>query len=137
MVDHFPNLFTIIGPHNGGSFCNVPRCSEINVNFISDLIEHMQDTGLNRAEPTAEGVVKWTTEVLQKAEGALLFKTPSWITSVNTNIEGRDTIQVLLYLGTQQQFRAYYEDVVNADYEGLSLDHIDSGGATREPAFSG
>jgi cyclohexanone monooxygenase len=124
MIDKFPNMFTIIGPHNGGSFCNVPRCSEINVNFISDLIEYMQDRRLNRVEPTLEGVTKWTREVLQKADGALLFKTPSWITSVNTNIEGRTEIQVLLYLGTQQQFRAYYNDVINNEYEGLMLDTI-------------
>jgi cation diffusion facilitator CzcD-associated flavoprotein CzcO len=135
MVDQFPNLFTIIGPHNGGSFCNVPRCSEINVNFISDLIAHMERHHLDRAEPTAEGVRKWTMEVLEKADGALLFKTPSWITSVNTNIEGRNSIQVLLYLGTQQQFRAYYSDVIDNDYQGLSLARV--GGQTiaeREPA---
>jgi cation diffusion facilitator CzcD-associated flavoprotein CzcO len=124
MVDQFPNLFTIIGPHNGGSFCNVPRCSEINVNFISNLIQYMAEHHLNRVEPTAEGVLKWTKEVLEKADGALLFKTPSWITSVNTNIEGRTSIQVLLYLGTQQQFRAYYNNVVENGYEGLILDGV-------------
>lgn len=124
MIDGFPNMFTIIGPHNGGSFCNVPRCSEINVNFISDLIEHMEKSDLNLAEPTHEGVEKWTAEVLEKADGALLFKTPSWITSVNSNIEGRNEIQVLLYLGTQQQFRAYYQDVIDKGYEGLILDHV-------------
>ena len=28
----FPNLFTVCGPHNGSTFCNIPRCLEQNVN---------------------------------------------------------------------------------------------------------
>jgi cation diffusion facilitator CzcD-associated flavoprotein CzcO len=122
MVDQFPNMFMIIGPHNGGTFCNFPRCSEINVDFITELVKYMNDNGFNRAEPTPEGVHDWTTEVLMKAEGALLFKTPSWITSVNTNLEGRTKLEVLLYLGTQQEFRAYYTDVIDCGYKGLQLD---------------
>ncbi|MBL4622267.1 MAG: NAD(P)/FAD-dependent oxidoreductase [Immundisolibacteraceae bacterium] len=27
----FPNFFTLVGPHNGASFCNIPRCIEQNV----------------------------------------------------------------------------------------------------------
>ena len=27
----FPNLFTVVGPHNGATFCNIPRCIEQNV----------------------------------------------------------------------------------------------------------
>ena len=33
-VEGFPNLFTIVGPHNAATFCNIPRCIEQNVEWI-------------------------------------------------------------------------------------------------------
>ncbi|HEX7944512.1 MAG TPA: NAD(P)/FAD-dependent oxidoreductase, partial [Phenylobacterium sp.] len=30
-VHGFPNMFMLVGPHNGATFCNVPRCIEQNV----------------------------------------------------------------------------------------------------------
>jgi cation diffusion facilitator CzcD-associated flavoprotein CzcO len=34
----FPNLMMVIGPHTGASFCNMPRCGEENVDFVTNLI---------------------------------------------------------------------------------------------------
>src|SRR5690606_10157357 len=35
-VSGFPNMFMLVGPHNGATFCNIPRCSEQNVEWVSD-----------------------------------------------------------------------------------------------------
>ena len=37
----FPNFFTLVGPHNGATFCNIPRCIEQNVDWLTDAIKHM------------------------------------------------------------------------------------------------
>ena len=29
-IEGFPNLFTLVGPHNAATFCNIPRCIEQN-----------------------------------------------------------------------------------------------------------
>jgi len=33
----FPNLFTLVGPHNAATFCNIPRCIEQNVDWVTAL----------------------------------------------------------------------------------------------------
>ena len=32
----FPNLFTLVGPHNAATFCNIPRCIEQNVEWVTE-----------------------------------------------------------------------------------------------------
>ena len=40
----FPNLLTLIGPHNAATFCNMPRCIEQNVDWVTDLLApHARD----------------------------------------------------------------------------------------------
>ena len=34
----FPNMLTIVGPHNAAARCNIPRCIEQNVEWVSDLM---------------------------------------------------------------------------------------------------
>jgi len=50
----FPNMLTLVGPHNAATFCNLPRCIEQNVEFVSDLLGYMRDKGLTRIEATPE-----------------------------------------------------------------------------------
>ena len=50
----FPNMFTLVGPHNAASFCNVPRCIEQNVEWMTDLMRHVKEHGVERIECTPE-----------------------------------------------------------------------------------
>ena len=43
----FPNLFTLVGPHNAATFCNIPRCIEQNVDWVTALLRHMREQGLH------------------------------------------------------------------------------------------
>jgi cation diffusion facilitator CzcD-associated flavoprotein CzcO len=45
----FPNLFTLVGPHNAATFCNIPRCIEQNVDWVTALIAHMRAERATRA----------------------------------------------------------------------------------------
>jgi cation diffusion facilitator CzcD-associated flavoprotein CzcO len=56
----FPNLFTLVGPHNGATFCNIPRCIEQNVEWVTDCIRYMGEKGYTRIAATPEAEQEWT-----------------------------------------------------------------------------
>ncbi len=53
MVDGFPNMMMIIGPHM--ALGNIPRSIEHNVEWVTNLLRHVQDKKITRVEPTAGG----------------------------------------------------------------------------------
>ena len=42
-IEGFPNLFTLVGPHNAATFCNIPRGIEQNVDWVTALIGHARE----------------------------------------------------------------------------------------------
>ena len=86
-VNNFPNLFMILGPH--ALLGNNPRSIEYNVEWITELIDFMREKGLSRAEATPEAVASWYEYVLEQGEGLLSNEIDSWMTGVNSNLEGR------------------------------------------------
>src|SRR5512132_3818970 len=62
-IEGSPNLFTLVGPHNAATFCNIPRCIEQNVDWVTALIAHMRGQGHTRVEATREAEGEWTQHV--------------------------------------------------------------------------
>ena len=120
-IEGFPNMFTLVGPHNAASFCNIPRCIEQNVDWMADLMTRVKVDGLNRIESTAEAEEEWTEHVHLMAQRMLFSKTNSWFTGINSNIEGRDQRSVLLYAGGAPGYRDKCDEVAAADYAGMIL----------------
>ena len=120
-IEGFPNMFTLVGPHNAASFCNIPRCIEQNVDWMADLMTRVKVDGLNRIESTAEAEEEWTGHVHLMAQRMLFSKTNSWFTGINSNIEGRDQRSVLLYAGGAPGYRDKCDEVAAADYAGMIL----------------
>ena len=104
-AEGFPNLFTLVGPHNAATFCNIPRCIEVNVEFVTGLLQFMRAQGHARVEPTAEAVATWTQHVLEGSKKLLLTKVRSWFMGQNTNLEGKQRPRFLLYAGGLPQYR--------------------------------
>ena len=117
----FPNLFTLVGPHNASTFCNMPRCIEQNVEWVADLVAHMRGAGATVAEATDVAADEWTAHVHNAAERMLFSKIDSWFTGVSTNIEGHTQRRVLLYAGGAANYRERCDDVAAAGYAGLRL----------------
>ena len=117
----FPNMMMVIGPHTGASFCNMPRCGEENVDFVTNLIRHAQAQGHTRVEPDASAEAEWTEHVIQVAEKLLITKTDSWFTGINRNIAGRQKRMVLLYAGGATQYRKRCTQVMENDYAGFEF----------------
>ena len=114
----FPNLFMVGGPHNASSFCNVPRCLEQNVEWITECMGYLRSHGHAWIEATPAGETAWTQHVLDSADATLLPETDSWF--MGANIPGKKRV-FLNYVGGVQNFRAKCDEVAAAGYAGFAL----------------
>ena len=121
MVEGFPNLFTMVGPHNAASFCNIPRCIEQNVEWASELIGWMTERGLSCAEANRDAEDAWTEHVYESAQKMLLTQVDSWFNGINSNIPGRQTRNFLLYAGGSPAYRERCDEVAAQDYQGIAF----------------
>ncbi|MBM85852.1 MAG: cyclohexanone monooxygenase [Rhodospirillaceae bacterium] len=120
MVDEFPNMFMIMGPH--AALGNNPRSIEYNVEWIRDLLRYATERDLTLAEATPDAVENWHKFVLEKAEGLLSNEIDSWMTGINLNVEGKQTRTIVRYSGTAPEYRARCDEVAEADYAEMHMD---------------
>jgi cation diffusion facilitator CzcD-associated flavoprotein CzcO len=120
-VSGFPNLFTLVGPNNASTFCNMPRCIEQNVDWVTAFVGYLEEHGIARAEPTEEAMQAWGEHVVTTGERMLFTKVNSWFTGVNTNLDGRQQRQFLLYAAGLPTYREMADEVAAKDYEGFVL----------------
>ena len=118
---NFPNLFTIVGPHNASTRCNVPRCIEQNVDWITDLLASMRQHGQTRVEPLPDAEAEWTEHVQELASGMLYTQIDSWATGINSNIDGKNIRRILQYQGGAPAYRSRCDTVAATGYSGMSL----------------
>jgi cation diffusion facilitator CzcD-associated flavoprotein CzcO len=117
----FPNMLTLVGPHNAATFCNIPRCIEQNVDWVTDLLRHMRERGYTRVEPTAPAEDAWTQHVHESAARLLLLEVDSWMTGINRNVAGRQKRTFMAYAGGAPKYREKCDEVAAKDYEGFVL----------------
>ncbi len=117
MVDRFPNMFMIMGPH--AALGNNPRSIEYNVEWVTDLIDFTNRNKQTWAEATPEAVGEWNAFVVEKAEGSLASEVDSWMTGINLNVEGKQTRTVVRYAGTAPEYRARCDEVAVGGYKEL------------------
>ncbi|MBK8131766.1 MAG: NAD(P)/FAD-dependent oxidoreductase [Gammaproteobacteria bacterium] len=117
-VAGFPNMFMLVGPHNGATLCNIPRCIEQNVEWVTNCLAYMKEHNFQRIEATREAELAWTEHVYEYAQKSLLSKADSWFTGAN--VPGRKRT-VLLYVGGQDNYRKKCDEVVARNYEGFAL----------------
>jgi len=117
----FPNLVTLVGPHNAATFCNMPRCIEQNVEWVTDLLGHLRTQGRTRVEPTPAAEAEWTAHVLDGASRMLLTKVDSWFNGVNRNVAGREIRRFQLYANGLPTYRRRCEEVAAQGYAGTLI----------------
>ena len=117
----FPNMLTIVGPHNASTRCNIPRCIEQNVDWVTALLRHARDHGYTRIEATPEAEAQWTKHIDELAAGMLYTQVDSWATGINANVEGKTVRRILQYQGGAPAYRAYCDDVAQQGYAGMIL----------------
>jgi cation diffusion facilitator CzcD-associated flavoprotein CzcO len=119
MVDGFPNMMMLMGPHT--ALGNIPRSIEYSVDWVTGLIRFARENGLTRVEATAAGVASWTDHVKALGVGLLSNEVNSWMTGINSNVEGKQTRIVARYSGSAPAYRARCDEVAAKGYDELRL----------------
>ena len=117
MAAGFPNLFMITGPGSPSVLSNVIVSIEQHVEWISDLLAHMDRLGLTRieAEPTAEDA--WGERVNETAAATLLPRAASWY--MGANIPGKPRV-FMPFIGVSV-YRQTCDQIAADGYRGFLL----------------
>jgi cation diffusion facilitator CzcD-associated flavoprotein CzcO len=119
LVNGFPNLFIVNGPHNAAALCNAGRCIEQNVDWIARCIAYMRLRNLTRVEPTTAAEQQWTAHVYETADASVLREmTDSWFFGANTPGKPR---RATIYAAGAREYREHCEDVAREGYPGLEM----------------
>ncbi len=119
LVEGFPNLLMVMGPHAG--LGNFPRAAEYSVEWVTDLIRHAHDHGLTRIEATQAGTARWTDHVKALGAGLLSNEVNSWMTGINSNVEGKQTRKIMRYGGGYPSYREHCDAVAAAGYHEIAF----------------
>jgi len=119
MVDGFPNMMMLMGPHT--ALGNIPRSIEYSVDWVTGLMRFARDNRLTRLEATPAGVQSWTDHVKALGVGLLSNEVNSWMTGINSNVEGKQTRIVARYSGSAPAYRARCDEVAANGYQELAL----------------
>jgi cation diffusion facilitator CzcD-associated flavoprotein CzcO len=119
MVAGFPNFFMCVGVHNKGGAGNVPRISELNVNFITRCIDYARKFGFSRIEAAEEAEAEFTQHVLDRVNKTLLPTAAAMNpTFYGTNIPRKPRV-FYGYAGTLQEYLARCGECEDGGYKGL------------------
>ncbi|MGE3691061.1 MAG: flavin-containing monooxygenase [Novosphingobium sp.] len=117
----FPNFFTLVGPHNGSTFCNVGVCGALQAEWVLRMVAYMKDRELTFSEPTQAAEDQWTEEVYRDFARTLLAKGDAWWVRTTTQPDGTVVRRTLVHVSGGPEYRKRCEQVAYADYEGFEL----------------
>jgi cation diffusion facilitator CzcD-associated flavoprotein CzcO len=120
-IEGFPNLFTLVGPHNAATFCNIPRCIEQNVEWVTALIAHMREKGHVGVEATIEAEQDWTQHVHDTGRRMLFTRVDSWMMGINSNVAGKQKRRFVVYAGGAPRYREKCDEVAARGYVGFTF----------------
>lgn len=115
----FPNLFMPGGPL--ASLGNFTPALEYSVDWIMDVLDFMDANDLSIVDATPEAEAEWTDFVAQGQSQLLMGDVKSWFTGVNSNVDGKESPRVLLYVGSARTYREKCDAVRRGDYADLTF----------------
>jgi cation diffusion facilitator CzcD-associated flavoprotein CzcO len=116
----FPNLFTVTGPLSPVAFANNPSVIEQHVEWITECIDNMRNTGKTIIEAKEDAQDEWVGHVNECINTTLIPRTNSWW--MGDNIPGKPRA-VLSYLGPEGfgGYRKMFDGVAAKGYEGFAF----------------
>jgi cyclohexanone monooxygenase len=119
-VAGFPNLFSMVGPGAPSVLATFPPHIEQQVNWIGDLLGHMDGAGCRIVEEEPAAQDAWVAHVNQVAEGTM-FTAPtcnSWYNG--QNIPGKPRV-FTPYVGGFNNYADRCDAAAAAGYEGFVI----------------
>jgi cation diffusion facilitator CzcD-associated flavoprotein CzcO len=122
-VHGFPNLLMVAGPQSSSASSNFPRAIETIVDWVTDLLEHARDEGIDRVEASAEAEREWTDHVAALYQTTMIHKAQGWFTGYNSNVPGHEAGRVrhVVYNGGARKYAQRLHEVAEAGYAGMTL----------------
>jgi cation diffusion facilitator CzcD-associated flavoprotein CzcO len=119
-VAGFPNLFTITGPQSPSVLSNMPVSIAQHVEWITDCIRDMRESGKATIEATIEAQEQWGEHVNEVANTTLFPTANSWY--MGANIAGKPRA-FLPYLDPEGVggYRKKCDEVAASGYSGFEL----------------
>lgn len=117
-VHGFPNLFVIAGPGSPSLLSNVLLSTEQHVDWIAELLAHLDAEGLDEVEATAEAEQAWVEHVNTRAQETLYPKATSYY--MGDEVEGKPRV-FMPFSGGVRGYRRILERVVAEGYSGFEL----------------
>lgn len=117
-VHDFPNLFIIAGPGSPSLLSNVLLSTEQHVDWIAELLRHLEASGQDVVEATAEAEQAWVAHVNQRAEETLYPVATSYYNG--DEVEGKPRV-FMPYPGGVRAYRRILEKVRDEGYSGFDL----------------
>jgi cyclohexanone monooxygenase len=114
----FPNMFMITGPGSPSVLSNMVVSIEQHVDWVVDVIEHLDDQGLRTIEPIQEAQDAWVDHVNLVASYTLYPKANSWY--MGANVPGKPRV-FMPYAGGVGEYRKKCDEVAAKGYEGFAL----------------
>ena len=114
----FPNMFAITGPQSPSVLTNMPVAIEQHVEWISGIIRHMREGGLEVVEPTPEAEDAWVDHSQEVAHATLLPESATWY--MGANVPGKPQV-FLPYLGGLGPYRQRCDEIAANGYEGFAF----------------
>ena len=110
----YPNLFTV----NAASVGNFVRAAEPLIDWVSECMTYVRDSGFSCIEPTAEAEDSWVKHVNDEGEKILRTKAANWF--VGANIPGKARA-LLTAPDSAPVMRAKRAEVASNGYDGFVL----------------
>lgn len=123
MSHGYPNLFMIAGPQSASGASNFPRAIEVNVEGVTDVLQHVMANGCTRVEAEQDAEQYWVQEVERSYEKLLLRKGKGWFVGYNSNVTGHDGSKnrYPAYQGGGARFAKLYKETMADGYRGLNF----------------
>ncbi|MGB3501555.1 MAG: NAD(P)/FAD-dependent oxidoreductase [Mesorhizobium sp.] len=102
MIEGFPNLFMTCGPNGPAALANIISISEHDVDWIADILAHMEKNGQASVQPKPEAEEGWMELVSKLAEKSLVRKANTWW--VGANVKGKPQ-GLTMYTGGFNKYR--------------------------------
>lgn len=120
-VADFPNFFMLVGPQNGATFCNIPRCSALMIDWLDGLMRTALEHDAHVVEPTQAAQEDYTRLCQKLLSKTLIGSTNSWFTGINKNL-GREGRDALVWIGGNPMYRDLCTRIRENGYEGFLFD---------------
>ena len=98
-----------------------PKDWRVSISIPERIQKYMGEKSFTRAEATEDAVASWYEYVLDQGKGLLSNEVDSWMTGVNSNLEGRQKRIIARYSGSQASYRSRCDEVAASGYAELNL----------------